>query len=314
MKKWLLQFYRQNAFGKTLLSIPRSVYLVATNHLLSDEAWCRNMFAWSHGYAFDLDNPRTLNEKIQWLKLHNRCPDFTNWADKYKVRDYIADALGDRYLIPLLAAADDPYQINFDTLPRPFIVKPSHSSGPMLMVPDKTTIDWDKELKQLRKWLKTNLYDNGREWHYKNIPPKILVERLLLDEEGNVPFDYKFHCFHGHIVAIQVDIDRQTNHRRNFYDVNWSRLPFTWSVCVGNRPIWPQGRDIAKPTVLPELIELTERLAKAFVYVRIDWYVVENKIYFGEVTFHHGGGCERILPFEWDLRLGGKLQLPLVRE
>lgn len=305
-----MQFYRHSAIGKALLTIPRSFYKRSMNHLLSDEAWCRTMFAWTQGYALDLDSPRTLNEKIQWLKLYNRNPAFTNWADKHKVRDYIRETVGERYLIPLLAVAEDPRQIDFDALPEPFVIKPTHLSGHLVIVRDKREVDWPSVVKRGRLWLKTNLYREGREWQYRDIPPKIIVERLLVDEEGAIPPDYKFHCFHGRIGAIQVDIDRHTNHRRNFYDVDWSRLPFTWSVCAGDRPLWPQGRDMERPNVLPEMIEITERLAREFVYVRIDWYVVADKIYFGEVTFHHGGGDERIVPFEWDRKLGEKLRLP----
>lgn len=310
MRTLLLQFYRQSVLGKALLTIPRSFYKRSMNRFLSDEAWYRNMFAWTHGYALDLDNPRTLNEKIQWLKLYDRDPDLTHWADKHKVRDYIREIIGPQYLIPLLAVAEDPHQIDFDALPEPFIIKPTHLSGQVAIVRDKREVNWPSVVKRCRLWLKTNLYREGREWHYRDIPPQIIVERLLVDEEGAVPPDYKFHCFHGRIGAIQVDIDRQTHHRRNFYDIDWSRLPFTWSVCVGDRPLWPQGREMERPNVLPEMIEVTERLARHFRYVRIDWYVVADKIYFGEVTFHHGGGDECIVPFEWDRKLGEKLQLP----
>ena len=227
------------------------------------------------------------------------------------MRDDIRETLGDRYLIPLLAVADDPRNIDFHALQEPFIIKPTHSSGQIMIVRDKSEMDWDSVVNLCRSWLKTNVYREGREWHYKDIPPKIVVEQLLVDEDGDIPSDYKFHCFHGEIAVIQVDIDRQTNHRRNFYDVDWARLPFTWSVCVGDQPLWPQGRDIRKPIVLPEMIELTERLARAFPYVRIDWYIVADKIYFGEVTFYHGGGYELFSPSEWDRKLGKKLQLPI---
>ncbi len=171
-------------------------------------------------------------------------------------------------------------------------------------------MDWDSVVKECRLWLRTNVYREGREWQYKNIPPKIVVERLLVDSDGNMPLDYKFHCFDGQIATIQVDLDRQTNHCRNFYDVEWSRLPFTWSVCVGDKPLWPQGRDIEKPAELGEVVAMTEKLAQAFPYVRMDWYIVGGRIFFGEATFHHGGGYERILPFEWDKALGDRLRLP----
>ncbi len=310
---WLLALYRKSPIGRALLALPRSVFRSAIAPCLSDEAWCRTMFAWAHGCPPDLENPQTLNEKIQWLKLYNRRPDFARWADKYAVRDLISHALGEQYLVPLLAVADDPRRIDFAALARPFIVKPNHSSGQTLVVRHETGVHWPSVVRQCRGWLKTNLYREGREWQYKDIPPKIMVERLLLDEDGNIPLDYKCHCIHGEVVAIQVDLDRYANHRRNFYDANWSRLPFTWSVCAGDRPMWPQGRDVEKPDALPTVICMSEQLARKFPYVRVDWYIVGGRVYFGEVTFHHGGGYERILPVEWDARLGAMLKLPARR-
>ena len=280
------------------------------NRYLSDEAWYRIMFLWSHSYTLDIDNPNTLNEKIQWLKLYNRQTPFTQWADKYKARDHIRELFGEACLIPLLAVSDDPGKIDFDALPTPFIIKPNHLSGHVKIVRNKKGINWPSVFKESRSWLKENLYHSGREWQYKNIPPKIIVEQLLTDKDGNIPLDYKFHCLHGEIAAIQVDIDRETDHRRNFYDKNWKLLPFIWSIYAGDEPLWPHGRDIDKPVVLTEMINMTEKLASRFDYVRIDWYVLDDRIYFGEVTFHPGGGYEQIRPLEWDKKLGAMLKLP----
>jgi len=310
MKERLVKLYRRNKLWKSLLSVPSGVYKIIIGCVLSDEAWYRQMFLLAHGYALELNEPRTLNEKIQWLMLNNRKEYLTQWADKFKVRDYIRDILGEQYLIPLLAVAKDPYEIDFSVLPEPFIIKPTHSSGLTIVVRDKSKMDWNSVAKQCSNWLRPHRFCKDREWHYRTIPPKIVVEKLLIDENGNIPFDYKFHCIHGKIEAIQVDIDRQTNHRRNLYDLNWKRLPFVWSICAGDKPLWPQGREVKKPDVLSELIIVTKRIAKIFPYARIDWYIVMNRIYFGEVTFHHGGGYERILPFGWDRKLGDKLHLP----
>lgn len=169
---------------------------------------------------------------------------------------------------------------------------------------------WAEVRRRCARWLKSNYYREGREWQYKNIPPRIMVEKLLLDDDGNVPNDYKFHCFNGRVGVVRVDIDRHANHRRNFYDVTWTKLPFTWSACVGSRPLWPQGRDIECPPVLDQVVVMTEEIARSFTYIRVDWYVLGSAVYFGEVTFHHGGGYERILPFEWDHKLGETLRWP----
>lgn len=311
IRYFVLRKYRTSKTAKSMLEWPVRIYKEVINKYLSDEAWYRQMFLWSHAYELDIDNPKTLNEKIQWLKLHNRQPEFTAWADKYKVRDNIRELFGESCLIPLLASADDPAGIDFDALPTPFIIKPNHLSGYVKFVRDKRGMHWPSVIKEGRRWLKENLYYTGREWQYKNINPKIIVEKLLVDDEGNIPLDYKFHCFHGEVVAIGVDIDRETDHRRNFYDREWQKLPFIWSIYAGDEPLWPHGRDIEKPAVLSELIVMTEKLASKFdYYIRIDWYVVNNKIYFGEVTFHHGGGYSQIRPFEWDQKLGEMLRLP----
>ena len=310
MRREILAFYRDSGVARKCLSLPRWMYKVIASRMLSDEVWCRDMFRWAHGYSLDLKSPRTLNEKIQWLKLYNRNASFTRWADKFKVREIIANMFGHRYLVPLLAEASNARQIPFDSLPTPFIIKSSHSSGQTIIIRKKDGTKWPKVIRACDHWMKTNLYREGREWQYKTIPPRILVEELLVDANGNVPSDFKFHCINGRVAVIQVDIDRFSDHRRNFYDPTWSRLPFVWSVCAGEVPLWPQGRDVEKPAMLADLIAMTQRIASLSPYIRVDWYICGSQAYFGEVTFHHGGGYERILPFEWDERFGAMLDLP----
>lgn len=137
-----------------------------------------------------------------------------------------------------------------------------------------------------------------------------MVERLLTMADGTEVVDYKLHCFNGSVVCIQVDLDRRTDHRRNFYDRDWCPMPFTWSICAGERPLWPHGAPVEQPARLADLIRLSETLAQDFPYLRVDWYVTGPRLYFGETTFHPGGGYERILPYEWDVELGAHLTLP----
>jgi hypothetical protein len=267
------------------------------------------MFSWNQGYALNTASPKTLNEKLQFLRLRNHDPELSFWADKYHVRQRVAGILGDDVLIPVLAVAEDPRQIQFETLPEPFIIKPTHSSGKTIVVRDRTDVNWTKVRNTCEAWLNSNFYRESREWHYRDIHPRIIVEKLLQDENGEIPSDFKCHCFDGQATVVQVDIDRRTNHKRNFYDRNWSLLPFTWSVCAGNRPLWPTGREIRRPQRLTQMIEASEALAKRFQYVRIDWYLLQERLFFGETTFNHGGGFERILPVEWDYKLGDLLRL-----
>ena len=309
MKQDLLNFYRGSRAGKLLLSFPRHLYKSLANRYLSDEAWCRDRFSWDQGYSLNLRNSKTLNEKLQYLKLFNRDPELAFWADKYGVRERVREILGERFLIPLLAISEDPARIQFEELVEPFIVKPTHSSGKTIIVRDRREANWTDVRRACHGWLKSNFYPVAREWHYKDIPPRIIVEKLLQDSAGELPSDFKCHCFHGRVVFVQVDIDRHTNHKRNFYDRNWSRMPFTWSVCVGSAPMWPPGREIDRPEKLIQMIDASEALAKRFPYVRMDWYLLEENLFFGEATFNHGGGFERILPIEWDCKLGDLLQL-----
>ncbi len=310
MKKQLLRIYRGSAAGKLALGLPRYAYKAITDRFLSDEDWCRNRFKWDQGYPVNLQAPKSLNEKLQYLKLYYQEPELVVHADKYGVRERVRAALGEDVLIPMLAYATDPNQIQFENLPEPFIIKPSHSSGKTIIVKDRAKMNWGDVRTACKGWLKSNFYRACREWHYKDIPPGIIVERLLQDQNGEVPSDFKCHCFNGKVFCVQVDLDRRTNHKRNFYDRNWSLLPFTWSVCVGDTPMWPNGRDVVRPEPLARMLEASDTLAKPFPYVRVDWYIVDGKILFGETTFNHGSGFERIVPTEWDYKLGDMLRLP----
>jgi hypothetical protein len=310
MKSKLLGIYHKSKAIHTLLKPLAWLYKIGTRDLLTDSAWCRSRFQWYHGYSLNLNRVRTLNEKIQWLKLYDRNPDYSKWADKFEVKKIIESLIGAEYVVPLLAWGDTPECIDFKAIPKPFIIKSSHASGQVIIIREGDEVDSSAINKICHSWLKYNLYRETREFQYKNIPPRIIVEKLLLDENGQVPFDYKFHCCNGVVEVIQVDIDRHINHKRNLYDRDWNRLPFVWSLYSDNKPLWPQGRDVEKPDSLAQMLMLTEKIASQFSYARVDWYYLAGRIYFGELTFHHGSGFERIIPFEWDEKLGDKLKLP----
>jgi hypothetical protein len=217
--------------------------------------------------------------------------------------------VGPQYLIPLIAVLDDAEQLDVARLPEPCIIKATHASGQNVIVRDKRLVD-DRKLKaQLRRWMGRNEYYHSREPQYRDIEPRLVVERLITDPDGNVPMDFKFHCFHGRAEAIQVDIDRFTDHRRNFYDANWQLLPFTWSFWKKGRPLWPNGRAVARPKTLEEMIAVAQVLSKEFDYVRVDLYNCQDKVYFGELTLHPGAGWERFDPASWDVYFGNKLDV-----
>ena len=276
----------------------------------SDRSVVARKFAETFGYPLDWKNPRTLNEKLNWMKLHVRDPLQKVAADKYAVRAHVAAKVGEQYLIPLIRKCDRAEEIRFAELPAAFVLKTNHGSGQNWIVRDKAREDERKVVRQFREWLATNHYAASREWPYKGMPPAIVVEELLLDENGRIPSDFKFHCFGGKVATIQVDLDRETAHRRNFYDLDWHLQPFVWTEWAGDKPAWPNGRAVARPAALAEMVRVAETLAADFPYARIDLFYCDGKVYFGEITFYHGGAFERFDPPEFDRFFGDKLALP----
>ena len=260
------------------------------------------------GYNLDLDNPKTLNEKINWLKLYNRKPIQTLVADKYKVREYVKDKAGDKYLIPLLFETKEATDLVPENLPKAnFIIKANHNSSGGLIVRDKSEIDWKKAQKRFKRLLNENHYYSTNEWQYKNIEPRIIAEQLLTHDDGSIPEDIKFHCFNGKVGFIMVDFDRFGELRtRNLYDSKWNLIPCNWGR--------PYGRDMKKPSSLNEMIEVAEKLAEDFTYVRVDLYLVKSQIYFGELTFYHASGFQAFYQKECDEKFGKMLDIKTISQ
>ncbi|MDQ5987597.1 MAG: hypothetical protein CSYNP_03342 [Syntrophus sp. SKADARSKE-3] len=280
------------------------LYDIYQTYLMPDKAFIKRSFKSGFGYELNLDRPKTLNEKIQWLKLNHRTPLHTICADKYAVREYVKEKIGEEHLIPLAFHTRNPANIIPDNLPDyPFIIKTNHDNSGHIVVKDKSTIDWKSVQETLKKKLKRNYYYPGREWQYKDIEPYIIVEKLLMDEKGNIPNDYKLHCFNGRVAFIQVDLDRSIDHKRNLYDVDWNFMDCVW--------IFNNGSALERPCLLPKMLSLAEIPAKDFHYVRVDLYNIGSAIYVGELTFSPGGGFEVFSPPEWDVKLGNMLILPI---
>jgi len=257
------------------------------------------------GYELNLDNPKTLNEKIQWLNLNVRTPMYTLCADKFAVRKYIEEKIGSEYLVPLIYHTKNPMDIVPENLPGfPFIIKTNNGSGGGIIVRDKSKIDWQSVQKTLAKALKQNFYYVKKEWQYKNIKPCIVVEKLLMDNKGNIPFDYKLHCFNGRLYFIQVDMDRHGDHKRILYDEDWKFIDCQWGK-------YGIGNIVEKPILFHKMRSLAETIAKEFCYVRIDLYNIGSEIYFGEMTFTPVAGLGVFKPNEWDRKFGDMLRLPL---
>lgn len=295
--------YRETELGYLMLNPFYKLYEEGLK-LVPDRFIIERSFKKHMVYSIDLDNPLTLNEKINWLKLYERKALQTRVADKNEVRDYIKETIGDEYLIPLLLHTKNPKEIRKKDLPdTELIIKTNHDSSGGIIVRDKSKIKWKKVRKKLKRLMKQNYYYSTREWQYKNIEPRIVVEKLLTYKDGSIPDDYKLHCFNGKVAFVMVDIDRHSEKRfRNLYDKDWNLLPCNWGR--------PNGDDVKKPSNLEEMIMLAEKIAKDFTYVRVDFYSVEGTTYFGELTFHHASGFQKFLQQEWDYRFGEQLNIP----
>lgn len=270
--------------------------------LYSDKVFLERTFKKRFNKTLDWKNPTTFQEKLQWLKLNHRTELQTQCADKIAVRDYVTDKIGEQYLIPQLQILDNAKELNPEKLPEiPFIIKCNHNSGGYTIVRDKNNIDWEKECLKFANLLKQNYYYQSREWQYKNIQPRIIIEQLLLDENNSIPEDFKIYCFNGEARFIQVDMDRQTNHSRNFYDTTWNLLPYEL--------IYIKGGSVRKPKKLNLMLNLANKLSKAFPFARVDFYSIKEDVFFGEITFQPESGLSTFNEEKYDAELGTYLSL-----
>ena len=269
-----------------------------------DKRFIKKKFIERLGYPLNLNNPQTFNEKIHWLQLNERSSYKTLCVDKYEVRDIIKKLIGEKHLIPLHFQCKTADGLDSFKWPNePIIIKTNHASGQVFILKsEKQFVDEiDKIKKQLTKQLNYNFYHAQREWQYKNISPCIIVEKLLLMNANKIPNDYKFHCFNGKAKFIQVDSERFTEHRRIIYDTNWQEQKLEWR--------FPKANPTAAPPTLNKMIQLAEKLAAQFSYVRVDLYEVNNQIYFGELTFTPAAGLEPFHPEAIDKEWGEELNL-----
>jgi len=271
---------------------------------LSDEQYLKLIYRAETGKKLDLENPKSFNEKLQWLKLYDRNPEYVKLVDKYEVRKYIAEKIGEEYLIPLIGVYNSVDEIDWNNLPQKFVLKCTHGSGCNIICKDKSELNINLAKKKLNKWMKKNWYWFGREWPYKYIKPRIICEKYMVDESGKELKDYKIFCFNGEPKVIQVDYNRFINHKRNLYDLEWNYMPL--SIKYPNDP----NKIINKPQRLGEMLNIARILSKDYPHVRVDFYSINEKIYFGELTFYHGSGFEKFEPESYNYVFGSWLQLP----
>lgn len=269
---------------------------------LPDELYLKLMYRHIVGKRLDLKNPQTFNEKLQWLKLHDRKPIYTTMVDKYSAKQYVADIIGDQYIIPTLGIWDTFDEIDFDSLPDRFVLKCTHDSGGVCICRDRDRFNVEEAREKINRALHRNFYYVFREWPYKNVQPRIIAEKYMEDPSIKELRDYKIYTINGKAVMCMINQDRGKHTRADYFDKDFNWLDFTWGYDhADNRPERPQNYE--------KMFELAEKLAVGTIELRVDFYQVGEEIYFGELTFFDGGGFDKIEPIEWDYELGRMLVL-----
>lgn len=273
----------------------------------NEELHLKILFYLHMGRKLDLKNPKTLNEKMQWLKLYDRKPEYTYMVDKITAKDYVANKIGSEYVVPLLGVWDRPEDIDFDSLPNKFVLKTNHSGGNtgVIVCKDKSQLNKQETIDKLNLSLKSDIYTSFREWPYKNIKKKVFAEQLLESSTGDID-DYKFYCFDGYAEAVLVCIDRQIGEPKfYFFDENWQLKRHNKR---GKEA--PADFTLPRPENLDEMFRIARLLSKGIPHLRVDLYNVDGKIYFGETTFFTASGFDANRLPEADLYFGGLTKLP----
>lgn len=277
--------------------------------LLPDKTLVRLEFMYNLGRFPDLKNPRTLNEKIQWIKLYDRNPLMTLYTDKYEVRKIVESKVGAHVLNELYGVFESVDKIDFDSLPESFVLKATHGSGWNIIVKDKSVFERKKAKEKMRKWLGNSFYAKKREWAYKDIQPRIICEKYMENKDGSLN-DYKFYCFNGNPHFIQVDMDRYTGHSRAYYSLDWQKLDFFMVKNTKKKKIRRYEKEVKRPKSLTDMVEIVRTLSGNFRFARVDMYDVDGKAVFGEVTFYPSNGGGKFSPGHLDAEFGDLIRLP----
>jgi len=272
--------------------------------LFTDKGYVKLVYQLQVGKKLNLNNPQTFNEKIQWLKLYDRRPEYTMMVDKYEAKRYVEKLVGKEYIIPTLGIWNKFEEIDFDKLPKQFVLKTTNDSGGVIICKDKSQFDINATKRLFNEILKQNFFYITREWPYKNVKPRIIAEKYMVDESGTELKDYKIFNFNGRAKLIQVDFDRFTEHKRNLYSTNWDFIDAQIQHPNNHK------HQIDRPKQLEKMLGLAAVLSKDLPHVRTDFYSIEDQIFFGELTFHHGSGHEKFTPESLNIELGKCIQLP----
>ena len=270
---------------------------------IPDSIYLKWRFKKNVGYPLNLKNPKTFNEKLQWIKLNDRRLIYNTMVDKYEVYDFIKKRIGEKYLIPLIGVWDRVEDVDYNSLPNQFVLKTTHDSGGVIICRDKTDLDIESANQKLKRSLERDYYKFGREWPYKDLKHRIIAQKLMTDESGTELRDYKVLCFDGKAKLIQYHMGRYKNHTQDYYDRDWNKLDI-YQGCPLSDIVLP------KPDFLDEMLRLSELLAEGFPELRVDWYFANGQLYFGELTLFDASGMDPFERYEDDLMLGSWITLP----
>lgn len=273
----------------------------AIRKIIPDALYLRIRYYFQTGKTLHLKSPKTFNEKLQWLKIYDRNPAYIKMVDKYAVKDYVSEKIGGDYVVKCYGVWDNADSVDFESLPEMFVLKSTHDSGSVFVCKDKNKIDKIKLRNEMKGWLKRDVYGWAVEWPYKGVKPQIIAEEYLGDNLN----DYKIFCFNGKVKCLKVDYNRFSSHQANYYNKDLSVLPFGESLYPPD-----YNKRIAFPYNIEKMFELAEELAKDIPFARIDFYNIDGKIYFGEITFFPASGFGEFTDESWNRKLGDWLVLP----
>jgi len=276
---------------------------------LPDKLYLQIFYKAVFGKKLNLEDPKTFNEKLQWLKLYDREEKYVSFVDKYEAKKLASNIIGEKHIIPTIGIWERFDDIDFSAMPNSFVLKCTHDSGGIVICKDKTTLDIAQARKKINKSLKNNFFYYGREWPYKNIKPRIIAEKYMEDSLTKELRDYKFFCFNGKARFYKIDFDRYKDHRANYYDLDNNLLDLGETFCP---PDFNRRVDI--PSSTKQMEEYCTKMSKGLPFVRIDFYDVNGEVYFGEYTFFPMSGFGKFIHDSNDLYLGDMLMLPSERK
>lgn len=276
------------------------------SHIIPDALYLQLRYRRVFHRHLNLKNPKTFNEKLQWLKLYDRKPEYTRMVDKYEAKQYVAERIGEQYIIPTLGVWDSFDEIDFDSLPDQFVLKCTHDSGGLVICRNKKELNSENAKRIISNSLKNNYFYAKREWPYKNVKPRIIAEKFMEDAADDALTDYKFFCFNGKAKIMYISRDHGKNPRTDFFDMEFNHLPI--QVRDPNAEIVPQ-----KPEQFEQMRELAEILSHGIAHLRVDFYLIDGKVYVGELTFYHMSGFSKVKPEEWNEIMGEWIDLTIVK-